>query len=63
MNTALFVLANLAIGLVIIWSVQNDRRKAGDTDGVFAIRRIKATIAQQDLTESQASSASRRRRK
>jgi hypothetical protein len=45
MNTVLFVLANLAIGMVIVWSVQNDRRKVDETDGVFAIRRTKAKIA------------------
>ncbi len=62
MNTLLFVLANLAVGFVIIWSVQNDRKKVNDTNGVFAIRRTKATVAQQKQTEGRAPPASRRRR-
>jgi hypothetical protein len=62
MNTLLFVLANLGVAFVIIWSIQNDRRKGDDTEGVFAIRRTKATVAQPESTASRASAAPRRRR-
>jgi hypothetical protein len=62
MNTALFVLANLAVGYIIIWSVQNDRRKANDTEGVFAIRRVKAATAQQGSSKGRAASMPLRRR-
>jgi hypothetical protein len=62
MNTVLFVLANLGVAFVIIWSIQNDRRKGDDTEGVIAIRRTKVAAAPPETPKGRIAPGPRRRR-
>ena len=62
MNTLLFVLANLGVGFVIIWCIQNDRRKSDETEGLLAMRRTKVAVAPPDTPKARISPGPSRRR-